>query len=370
MGKLRREHAGSLQKCHFVRGIITSTLNRNCGIGQYTEKLAQHLKPKLDSLKVFRKDNPDQELFYTYPYRSFRSMQHYVAPFFLSKSIKKLDADIWHADYLGAYYGVELAGITQPKIVTVHDAIPFHYPGSKPDFKIYKYQLKKAIRSAKYLVVVSESAKQDLIQKTGMDSKKVVAIPNGLPFGELTTHPKHNNRFTIRYLGGLGAPHKNVKLLLEAARLLEDRCLDFVIEIGGYAPEKFFLKDLAKEWGLKSVRFVGFIPDEEKSKFLGSADLFAYPSLMEGFGFPPMEAMGCGTAVISTDIPVFKELLGDAVLMSAPEPENFADNIEKLMKNQILLEEYAAKGLEKVKKYTWSRAAERTLEVYHSAISK
>ena len=206
-----------------MRGIITSTLNRNCGVGQYTEKLAQHLDPKLDSLKVFRKDDPDQELFFTYPYRSFRNLQHHVAPFFLSNAIKKLEADIWHADYLGAYYGMELASIQQPKVVTVHDAIPFHYPGSGLDFKIYKFQLKKAIRNAKFLVVVSEAARQDLIQQTGMDPQKVVAIPNGLPLEELRTYPKESERFTIRYLGGLGAPHKNVKLLLQAAKLLEDR---------------------------------------------------------------------------------------------------------------------------------------------------
>ncbi|WP_462251660.1 glycosyltransferase family 4 protein [Ekhidna sp.] len=351
-----------------MRGIITSTLNRNCGVGQYTEKLAQHLQPKLDSLKVFRKDDPDDELFFTYPYRSFRSLQHHVAPFFLSKAIKKLDADIWHADYLGAYYGMELTGIKKPKVVTVHDAIPFHYPGSKLDFRVYKYQLKKAIRNAKYLIVVSEAARQDLIQQTGIDPQKVVAIPNGLPLEELSTHPKENERFTIRYIGGLGAPHKNVKLLLQAAKILEDKKLDFALELGGYAPDKFFLKDLANELSLKSVKFTGFVLDEEKASFLGSADLFAYPSLIEGFGFPPMEAMGCGTAAITTNIPVFEELLGDSVLMVDPTPEAFAAGIEKLMKEQNLRKEYAAKGLEHVKHYTWDKAAYKTMEVFQKAM--
>jgi len=351
-----------------MNGIIASTLNRNCGVGQYTEKLAQHLQPKLERLKVYRKDDPDEELFFTYPYRSFRSLQHHVAPFYLSKTIKKLEADIWHADYLGAYYGMELADIKQPKVVTVHDAIPFHYPGSQLDFKIYKFQLKKAIRNAKYLIIVSEAARQDLIQQTGMNPKKVVAIPNGLPLDELGTYSKENERFTIRYIGGLGAPHKNVKLLLQATKLLEDKGLDFVLELGGYAPEKFFLKDLAKKLDLKSVRFVGFVPDEEKARFLGSADLFAYPSLIEGFGFPPMEAMACGTAVITTSIPVFQELLGDAVLMADPTPEAFATGIERLMKEENLRKEYANKGLERTRHYTWENAAERTMEVYRETI--
>lgn len=351
-----------------MRGIITSTLNRNCGVGQYTEKLGQHLQSKLDSLSVYRKGDPDEELFFTYPYRSFRSLQHHVAPFFLSKAIKKLEADIWHADYLGAYYGMELAGIQQPKVVTVHDAIPFHYPGSKLDFNVYKFQLKRAIRSAKYLIVVSEAARQDLIKQTGIDPKKVVAIPNGLPLEELATYPKENERFTIRYIGGLGAPHKNVKLLLQAARLLENKGLDFTIELGGYAPEKFFLKDLIQELKLKSVEFVGFVPDKEKAQFLGSADLFAYPSLIEGFGFPPMEAMGCRTAVVTTNIPVFQELLGDAVMMTEPTPQAFATGMERMIREENLRKEYAAKGSDKVQHYTWEEASARTLEVYQNAI--
>ena len=140
-----------------MKAIITSTLNRNCGVGQYTEKLAMHLQPKLDELQVYRKDDPDQHLFFTYPYRSFRSLQHHVAPYFLSKAIKHLEADVWHAAYLGAYYALELADIQQPKIVTVHDAIPFHYPGSRLDFSIYKYQLKKAIKKVFVCFIVYSS---------------------------------------------------------------------------------------------------------------------------------------------------------------------------------------------------------------------
>lgn len=353
-----------------MRAIITSTLNRNCGVGQYTEKLAQQLRPRLNSLLVYRKDDPDETLFFTYPYRSFRSLQHHVAPYFLSKAIKKLEADLWHADYLGAYHGMELAGIRQPKVVTVHDAIPFHYPGRRLDFTIYKFQLKKAMRNAKRLIVVSEAARQDLIKQTGINPKKIAAIPNGLPLETLGSYPKANERFTIRYIGGLGAPHKNVKLLLEAAKLLEDKGLDFVLELGGYTPEKFFLKVLAQKLALKSIKFVGFVPDEEKARFLGSADLFVYPSLMEGFGFPPMEAMACGTATITTNIPAFQELLGETSLMTDASPNAFAAGMERLMNEKNLRDEYATKGQEKVQQYTWQQAATRTLEVYEEAMNR
>ena len=80
-----------------------------------------------------------------------------------------------------------------------------------------------------------------------------------------------------------------------------------------------------------------------------------------------MEAMGCGTATIITNIPVFQELLGDAAMMVDPKPEAFARGIERLMMEKSLRDEYAQKGLEKVQQYTWEKAAERTLEVYEMA---
>ena len=122
-----------------MKTIIASTLNRNCGVGQYTEQLAQHLSPNVQNLKVYRKDDADDQLFFDYPYRSFRGLQHHVAPFYLKKAIQKEEADLWHADYLGGYHALELANINSPKIVTVHDAIPFHYPGKRLDFAVYKH---------------------------------------------------------------------------------------------------------------------------------------------------------------------------------------------------------------------------------------
>lgn len=351
-----------------MKAIITSALNRYCGIGQYTEKLGYSLLPKINNLQVYRKDDPDNELFFSYPYRSFKSLQHYVAPFYLKNAIKNMHADIWHADHLGAFYGMHLARINQPKVVTVHDAIPFSYHGGKIDFSVYKYQLSKAIKEASYLIVVSETAKKDFVHHTGVAPEKVIAIPNGIDHEHFQTHPKNNEVFTIRYIGGLGAPHKNVQLLIETAKILEEKSVRFSLELGGFAPKDFFLRDLVKKYNLQSVKFCGFIAEEEKSAFLGGADLFAYPSLMEGFGFPPMEAMGSGTAVICTDIPVFKELLGDASMMVEPTAEAFAKGVELFMDNRSMRQEYEAKGLEKVKTYTWKKAADLTLEVYEKAI--
>lgn len=351
---------------------IVSTFTRNCGIGQYTEHLGRQLSEQQLNVQVYRKDGPDDEVFKSYPYRSFRTWQHRIAPFFLRQAIRNQEADLWHADYVSSFDALACARVGKRSIVTVHDAIPFHYPGNFIDFRFYKNQLKKAIKQAKFLVTVSETARLDLIQQTGVNPSKVVSIPNGINVSEFQPKgkPQDNEVFTIRYLGGLGAPHKNVAMLLYMAQLLEQEGIEFKLELGGYLPDQHYLRDLAEELNVKNVAFPGFIPDEEKANFLASADLFVFPSLMEGFGFPPMEAMAAGTAVLASNIPVFEELIGDAALLVDPTAEWFARGVKDIMKSRTLAEDLAMMGQEQVKKYTWEKVAKRTEALYQRALNQ
>ncbi|MDW3195133.1 MAG: glycosyltransferase family 1 protein [Cytophagales bacterium] len=350
---------------------IVSTFTRNCGIGQYTEHLGKQLSKQELDVQVYRKDGPDDDVFNSYPYRSFRSWQHRVAPFFLRQAIRKQEADLWHADYVSSFDALACARVGKQSIVTVHDAIPFHYPGNAIDFRFYKNQLKKAIKQAKFLVTVSETARLDLIKQAGVDPSKVVSIPNGINVSAFQpkTKPEEYKVFTIRYLGGLGAPHKNVAMLLYMAQMLEQDGIDFKLELGGYLPERHALRDLVAELELKNVAFPGFIPDEEKANFLAGADLFVFPSLMEGFGFPPMEAMAAGTAVLASNIPVFEELIGDAALLVDPKAEWFARGVKDIMKSKTLAEDLSMMGQEHVRQYTWDRVAQQTLALYQRALN-
>lgn len=350
---------------------IVSAFNRNCGIGQYTEHLTQSLHQKGATVQAFRKDGPDDHMFHSYPYRSFRSWQHRIAPYFLKRAIAGEEADMWHADYVSSFQAVSHVQKSAPHVVTVHDAIPFHHRGNAFDHWIYRRQMKQAVRQARYLITVSDTAREDLILQAGVAREKVVSIPNGIDMSQFAIKapmPK-NEVFTIRYLGGLGAPHKNVAMLLHTAKLLEEEGLTFSLELGGFVPKRFFLKDLAKKLELRSVTFSGFIPEEEKARFLAGADLFVFPSLMEGFGFPPMEAMASGTAVLASNIPVFEELLADAALLVDPIPALFARGIKDFMRSGSLKSELEQKGQEHVRKYSWDKAADKTYELYEEALT-
>lgn len=350
---------------------LVSTFGRNCGIGQYTEHLGKQLNQQSLNVQVFRKDGPDDEVFKSYPYRSFRSWQHRVAPFFLKRAIQDQDADLWHADYVSSFQALDGSRLGKRSIVTVHDAIPFHFPGKSLDFRFYKHQLKKAMKQARFLITVSETARLDLIQHTGVDPAKVISIPNGIHLSDYEEglQAGKNEVFTMRYLGGLGAPHKNVGMLLHMAKLLEDESIPFALELGGYLPEQHALRDLAQKLNLQNVSFPGFIPDKDKARFLGGADLFIFPSLMEGFGFPPMEAMASGTPVLAADIPVFEELLGEAALLIDPQPKCFVRAVKDIIGSSNLRAALAEKGRNHVKQFTWERVAQRTLALYQQALN-
>ena len=111
-----------------------------------------------------------------------------------------------------------------------------------------------------------------------------------------------NKRFNIKYIGGLGAVHKNAVALIETARELRERGFDFNLEIGSGIAQYTELPALTKKYRLENhIHFKGFIPDNKLQNFLSEADVFLYPSFYEGFGFPPLEAMACGTAVVSSN---------------------------------------------------------------------
>jgi glycosyltransferase involved in cell wall biosynthesis len=144
--------------------------------------------------------------------------------------------------------------------------------------------------------------------------------------------------------------------------------------LGGVAlglDSKFFPdpRKLAKRIGLPddAIQFLGWVREEDKALLYASAQLFLFPSLYEGFGLPPLEAMACGTPVISSNAASLPEIVGDAALLVEPEAAiGWAETIRVAMKNEGRRAEMRARGLAQAKKFSWERAARETLQVYES----
>ena len=346
--------------------ILASCQNKYCGLGQYTQHLATALHTLGHDTQVYRKDNADPPMFRAYPYRSFKRLRPYIAPYYLSRSLRQECADIWQTDYVDAAMGALLAGKKESLFVTVHDAIPFVYSSSRTAFSVYKYELMRSFQRARAIITVSEHAKRELLKYTDVSAEKVFAVHNGVDHSRYfpTESGSENEMFTIKYLGGLGVPHKNAQMLLETARILHQRGIPFRMEIGGYLPEQHPLRMYAQKHGLDKVHFAGFVPEDAMQAFYQTADLFFFPSLLEGFGFPPLEAMACGTPALVSDIPVLRETLGDAAIYSEPTADEFAENIIRLQQNPTVLSEKREQAISQAKQYSWEKSAQQMTDLY------
>ncbi len=349
-----------------------SCYERNCGIGRYVEELAKEEYINNKDIILYRKGDPIEPFIKNYPYRSFKNLRVYIAPFYLAKAMSKIKSEIWHADYVDGGYAMWLAGKRNQHIVTtVHDAIPYIFnPPKKIDFLIYKNQLSVTDKISKALIVVSEKSKEDLINYTKINPEKIHVVYNGInhDFFYPDVIKQKNEIFTIRYSGGLGG-RKNIPLLLNTAKILEERNIEFKMEISGIAGNQNGLDILSKELKLKNVSFVGYIPDEKLRSFLAEADLFLFPSLYEGFGFPPLEAMACGTATIAANTGSLPEIIKDGGILAEPTPENFAGEIVKLINDTKLKETIAERGLQVSREYTWKKAAFETKNIYNKILN-
>ncbi|MEM9831704.1 MAG: glycosyltransferase family 1 protein [Bacteroidota bacterium] len=346
--------------------ILASCQHKYCGLGQYTQHLATALQTLGHATQVYRKDDAEPPLFRAYPYRSFKSLRPYIAPYYLSRSLREESADIWQTDYVDAAMGALLAGKKEALFVTVHDAIPFVYSASRTAFTVYKYELSRSFKQARAIVTVSEHAKQELLKYTSVSPDKVFAVHNGIDHARYfpAESAPTNEVFTIKYLGGLGVPHKNAKTLLETALVLRNRGISFRMEIGGYLPEQHPLRKFVRKHALEEVHFAGFVPEDTMRTFYQTADLFFFPSLLEGFGFPPLEAMACGTPALVSDIPVLRETLGEAAFYCEPTAEQFAEKISTLQQYPTLLSEKREQVIVQAQRYSWEKSAQQMTNLY------
>lgn len=266
------------------------------------------------------------------------------------------------------------------KVLTVHDLSFFLFPECA-DEGLRSY-LEKAVPSsvAKADVITADSAntKNDLVCLLDADPDRVEVVYCGVDgkFRVLNanddllgvTRRRFGLNFPFILSVGVIEPRKNHAKLIQAYALLKSRpSFEHKLVIAG---RRGWLSDdvfrVVEELKLTSdVIFLGHILESDLVALYNLADVFAYPSLYEGFGLPVLEAMACGTPVVSSDSSSLPEVVGDAGLMITPDDvEGLAAAIERAIFDSQSVEELRAKGLERAKLFTWHKAAERMMEVY------
>lgn len=333
------------------------------GISKCIYHLAKELKNMGQDVELYIRDDykPKEKWIKTVYAPKF---SWFVYPFFLKRKIKNIEADIYHADYVTT--GVPLISKKKrPVVVSIYDVIPFTYKKVNFMDKIrvlwYKHCF-RIIKDADAIIVLSKDAKKQALKYTDLDEKKIHVIYIGVDQNKFYPLKKvYGNKIKIGYLGGVGG-RKNVILLVNAFKELVKKYDNIELHIGGTG-EQF---ETFKKMNIKNMYLHGRIPENKINEFYNSLDIFVFPTLSEGFGLPPLEAMACGVPVVVCNVSSMPEVVGDAGILVKPTVKDMSRGIAKLIKDRKLREKLSKKGLKRAKKFTWKKCAEETLKIYDS----
>jgi glycosyltransferase involved in cell wall biosynthesis len=258
------------------------------------------------------------------------------------------------------------------QVVTMHDLFAALHPEwFQPRAGLsLRLAQRRAARTAQRVIAVSERTRRDVVERYRVPSERVEVVYNGVDhhrFYRAEVDPeavarKYGVRHPFVLCVGSLMPWRNAPRLLRAVARLGGYGLLFVgRDIWGTDPTA----RLAAERGWDWARFAGYVPDSDLPTLYAAASVFAYPSLYEGFGIPPLEAMACGTPVVASTAGALPEILGDAALLVDPYDEDaVAQAIAAAGRDDGTLQR---RGLERAARFSWPRAADETWQVYRHA---
>ncbi len=266
-------------------------------------------------------------------------------------------------------------------VLTVHDLSFMRVPEcSQPSLRSYLLRVvPPSVRRADVVLADSQSTRNDVIELLGASPDRVRVVYPGVDarFQRVQDAPalaavRQRYRLPEHFMLGVGTlqPRKNLPRLIQAyAQLGADPDAKLVIAGGtGWMYEDIFRR--VEELGLQNrVCFPGYVADEDLPALYTLAELFVFPSLYEGFGLPPLEAMACGTPVVASNVSSLPEVVGDAALMVDPRDVGaLAGAMQRALSDPSLRSVMVQRGLAQARDFTWARAAEQLLQVYRGIL--
>jgi glycosyltransferase involved in cell wall biosynthesis len=369
-----------------LRIAIDARKLRDYGIGTYVRNLLRHLSRQDHTTEYVLLCRGEDCGMAAQLGENFRAVPERAAAYSFREQLsvpldlRREAVDLFHAPHY------VLPPLTPCRsVVTIHDCIHLRFPQYLPNRFAHAYARASlwfsTHRSARVLTV-SEASKRDILHYFRVPESKIDVIYNAIDerFGA-PPEPDEVERVRERYqlndpfvlYAGNIKPHKNLERLIEAFHMLRRHDADHVklLIIGDEISKYATLRRAVHRYKLhKHVRFFGFVPDRTLAVLYRLARVFVFPSLYEGFGLPPLEAMASGTPVITSNVSSLPEVVGDAALLIDPySPEAIADAMRRVLADDALRDDLRTRGLIRAREFSWDRSVARVREIYGEVLA-
>lgn len=357
----------------------------SAGLARYTQELVNHLaQAKTDHTFVIFLKEEDHEAFALEQENVevwTTSIGHYTVKEQLKfgSELKKANLDLMH--FTNFNFPLTYRG---PFIISINDLTLLHYSGRSraSRFKIrpMRHVMQQGANRSLEILTYSEHQKQLIVEefKVAPDKVNVIYLAvdsqfKPLPESQIDTF-RRRKELTEPFImyTGQWREHKNLVRLIKAFGIVRAD-LDCKLVLVGKVDPAFPIiqKTITAEGLAEDIVLTGFVADADLPRFYNAADVFAFPSLSEGFGLPPLEAMACGTAVAASSAPPMPEILGEAAYYFDPlDVQDMARCLKELLTDPRARASRLQAGFDKVGEYSWHRTAAQTLESYDRAIKK
>ncbi|GKX67815.1 glycosyltransferase family 4 protein [Inconstantimicrobium mannanitabidum] len=297
----------------------------------------------------------------------------------MAKIVKSYSIDVLHTQYYSPI-------IKNCKlVVTIHDVSFIHYPECFNTMELIRNRLwiRNAAKRADSILTVSEYSKQDIVKQFGVNDNKVhvtYLAPSGI-FRELedkdVEQAKEKFKIDAPYILAVGnlQPRKNLVTLINSYVKIKSSDINFkhkLVIVGKKAWKYDAIFSTLNSHNLSDdIILTDYVSEEDLVRLYNGADVFIYPSIFEGFGLPVIEAMACGTPVITSNTTSLPEVVDDAAILIDPyNQEEIVSKIEALCMDNQLKNELRGKGLKRAKLFSWETTAKKVMDVYKFTMQK